>query len=167
MAKANYHRILYEAKQDLARHLVERQELDHKIARLQFVVTDLQNLCAERDHKSFKNRVERVVKRDLKAGITESTRVILQENFFPMTANDLKEKIEARKLNLARYSNPLAVIHTVLKRLVQGGEVRIVPQASGKNAYQWISATDKALAELQESGRQETRNQGDSDRRTK
>jgi len=88
-------------------------------------------------------------------GITEAARVILEENFFPLTAGEIKEKIETRKLNLARYSNPSAVIHTILKRLVQGGEVRIVPRAKGKKAYQWISPADRALAELQESGLRE------------
>ena len=40
------------------------------------------------------------------------------------------------------------MIHTVLKRLVQSGEVRMVPQAKGKKAYQWVSPTDKLLSEL-------------------
>ena len=151
MTTTNYHRALFEAEQDLARHLVKRQKLDQKIARLQAVVSDLQNLCAERDQSNFEKRVDRVIKADLAVGITESTRVILKENFFPMTASGVKEKIEARKLNLARYSNPLAVIHTILKRLVQSGEVRVVPQAKGKNAYQWISTADKFLSELQQS----------------
>jgi hypothetical protein len=143
--------MLYEAKQDLARHLVKRQKLDQKIARLQAVVGDLQNLCAEWDQKNFERRVDHVIKADLKVGITESARVILQENFFPMTASELKEQIEARKLQLARYANPLAVIHTILKRLVQSGEVKVVPQSAGKKSYQWISSTDKALSELQKS----------------
>ena len=153
--------MLYEAKQDLAGHLVKRQELDQKIARLQAVVTDLQNLCAEQDRKNFQKGIDRVIKADLKVGITESARVILQENFFPMTANEVKEKIEARKLNLARYSNALAVIHTTLKRLVQGGEVRIVPRENGKKAYQWITSADRALAALQESSKLQVTNQGD------
>jgi hypothetical protein len=161
MTPRNYRSMLYEAKQDLARHLVKRQQLDQKIARLQAVVTELQNLCAEQDRKNFQKGIDRVIKADLKVGITESARVILQENFFPMTANEVKKKIEARKLNLARYSNPLAVIHTILKRLVLGGEVRVVPQAKGKKAYQWVSSADRALAELQESGRQEGRNEND------
>jgi fibronectin type 3 domain-containing protein len=143
--------MLYEAKQDLARHLVKRQKLDHKIARLQAVVSDLQNLCAEQDQKNFENRVERVIKKDLKVGITESARVILQENFFPLTASELKERIEARKIQIARYASPLAVIHTILKRLVHSGDVRIVPQTNGKKAYQWVSPTDKALSELHKS----------------
>jgi hypothetical protein len=151
MAKIDYHRTLYEAKQDLANHLVKRQKLDQKIARLHAVVTNLQNLCAEMDQKSFEKQVDRVIKKDLKVGITQSARVILQETFFPMAPGELLKGIEARKYNIARYANPLAVIHTLLKRLVQSGEVRIVPQAGGKKAYQWVSTADRALSELQSS----------------
>ena len=148
MRTKNYHGTLFEAKQDLARCLVKRQKIDHKVARLQAVISDLENLCAELDQKHFEKRVDRVIKADLTVGITESARVILKEKFFPMTASELKESIEDRKHNLSTYSNPLAVIHTVLKRLVQSGEVRMVPQAKGKKAYQWVSPTDKLLSEL-------------------
>jgi hypothetical protein len=160
MANTNYHRTLFEAKQDLARCLVKRQKIDQKVARLQAVIGDLQNLCAELDQKNFEKRVDHVIKGHLTVGITESARVILKENFFPMTASELKKSIEARKHDLAPYSNPLAVIHTVLKRLVQSGEVRVVPQAEGKKAYHWISSTDKALSELQKSSRPAVQKRG-------
>jgi hypothetical protein len=151
MANIDYHRTLYKAKQDLARHLVERQQLDQKIARLHAVVTNLQNLCAEIDRKRFDKRVDRVIKKDLKAGITQSARVILQETFFPMTPSELLKSIEARKYNLTPYVNPLAVVHTVLKRLSQSGQAREVLQADGKKAYQWVTIADKALSELENS----------------
>jgi division protein CdvB (Snf7/Vps24/ESCRT-III family) len=151
MTTANYHRALFEAEQDLARCLVQRQKIDHKVARLQAVITQLQELCAELDKKHFERRVERVVKAHLNMGITELARVLLKEMSLPMTASDLKEKMEARKLDLSRYSNPLAVIHTVLKRLVQSGEVKVVPRGQGKKAYQWVSTTDKLLSELRQS----------------
>jgi hypothetical protein len=151
MKKLNYHDMLYRAKQDLARHLVERQRLDQEIARRQAVVTKLQNLCAEQDQKNFWKGADRVIKADLKVGITEAVRVILQENFFPMTAVDLKKQIEARKINIQRYANPLAVIHTVLKRLVESGDVRVAAPINGLKAYQWISSTEKALSELRKS----------------
>jgi len=151
MAKRDYHRMLYDAKQNLAQLLVQRQELDKEIARMHAIVTNLQNLCADQDQRNFWRSADRVVKADLKVGITEAVRVILQENFFPMTAVDLKKQIEARKLNIQRYTNPLAVIHTVLKRLVQNGDVRVVAPINGLKAYQWISSTDKALSELEKS----------------
>lgn len=161
MNSNDYHRALYKAKQDLAHDLVERQKLDETIARRQAVISDLQNLCAALDQKNFERRVEKVIKADLKVGITESTRVILQENFFPMTVGELKERIEARKLQLARYSNPLAVIHTILKRLVQSGNVRVVPQPGGKKkSYQWVSTADKLLSELQQSSESTAQKRG-------
>jgi hypothetical protein len=152
MKARDYHDMLYEAKQDLARHLVRRQKLDQKIAHLHAVVRDLQNLCAERDRKQFEQGIDRLVKAHLKKGITEFTRVILEEKFFPITAGQLKQELEAKKLDIGRYANPLAVIHTVLTRLVQAGEVKVVPQKDGKKAYQWISTTEKMLSELRQPG---------------
>ena len=40
-------------------------------------------------------------------------------------------------VNLSVYTNELAAIHTVLKRLNKAGEIRLVPHASGKHAYLW------------------------------
>jgi hypothetical protein len=42
-------------------------------------------------------------------------------------------------IDLSRYENDLAAIHTTLKRLNQSGEVRFIPQAWGKPAYQWMA----------------------------
>jgi len=148
MANKNYRKALYQAKQELAHELVERQKSDQKVARLQSLITQLQDLCAEQDQKRFWNSIENVVKADLKGGITETIRVLLKERSLPMRATELKAGIEARKYDLARYKNPLAVIHTVLNRLVKSGEVKVIPQKYGKKAYQWVSTTEKLLSEL-------------------
>lgn len=151
MKLTSCNRALYEAKQAVARLLVQRQKIDRKIARFQAVISDLQNLSAELLRKDMERSIDRVIKTHLTMGITDLSREILKETFFPMTAGQVREKLEARKLDLSRYQNPLAVIHTVLKRLVRNGEVRIVPQERGKKAYQWISTTDRLLTELQQS----------------
>jgi hypothetical protein len=150
MANKNYRNALYQAKQELARYLTQRQEIDHHVSRLQAVITQLQDLCAEQNQKRFWTSIERVVKADLKGGITQTIRILLNERSLPMTASALKAIIEARKYDLSRFQNPLAVIHTVLNRLVKGGEVKVIPQKYGKKAYQWVSTTEKLLAELQE-----------------
>jgi fibronectin type 3 domain-containing protein len=160
MTTKNYQRALYEAKQDMARLLVQREKLDARIARVHAVIDDLQSLCAELDHKHFEKRVDRVVKANLTMGMTEMSRVILKEKFFPMTAVEVKKDMEARKLDLSRYSNPLAVVHTVLKRLVKNGEAKVVPQSNRKKAYQWISATNKLLTELQQGSKSAFQQQG-------
>jgi hypothetical protein len=43
-------------------------------------------------------------------------------------------------IDLSRYENDLAAIHTTLKRLNQSGEARFIPQSWGKPAYQWMQA---------------------------
>jgi hypothetical protein len=151
---------LYQAKQELASELVERQKSDQKVARLQSLITQLQDLCAEQEQKSFWNGIDRVVKADLKGGITETIRVLLKETALPMAATDLKMGIVARKYDLSRFQNPLAVIHTVLNRLVKGGEVKVIPQKYGKKAYQWVSTTEKLLSELQETIQPATQRRG-------
>lgn len=160
MANKNYRKALYQAKQELAHELVERQKSDQKVARLQSLITQLQDLCAEQDQKSFWNSIDRVVKADLKGGITETIRVLLKEMALPMTATDLKAGIEARKYDLARFQNPLAVIHTVLNRLVKSGEVKVISRKYGKKAYQWVSTTEKLLSELQETSQPATLRRG-------
>jgi hypothetical protein len=150
MANTNYRKALDQAKQELAHELAERQKSDQRVARLQSLITQLQDLCAQQDQKRFWNSIDRVVKADLKGGITETIRVLLKETALPMTATDLKAGIAARKYDLSRFQNPLAVIHTVLNRLVKSGELRVIPQQYGKKAYQWVSTTEKLLAELQQ-----------------
>jgi len=151
MSTRNYRRALFQANQELAHCLEQRQTIDRRVARLQAVINHLEDLFAERDRKHLETRVERVIKASLKLGITESARVLLKESMLPMTAGELKENMEARKIDVSRYANPLAVIHTVLKRLVQSGDVKVVPGKRGKKAYQWVSTTDKLLSELQQS----------------
>jgi hypothetical protein len=150
MANTNYRKALYQAKQELAHELVERQKSDQRMARLRALITQLQDLSAEQDQKGFWKDIEHVVKADLKGGITETIRVLLKERSLPMIATELKEGIEARKYDLSRFQNPLAVIHTVLNRLVKSGEVKVIPQKYGKKSYQWISTTEKLLSALQE-----------------
>jgi hypothetical protein len=40
-----------------------------------------------------------------------------------------------KKMDLSRYSNPMASIHTTLRRMVDSGEVGISENASGEKGY--------------------------------
>ena len=54
-----------------------------------------------------------------------------------MTPVDLRDRLLAIGVDLSVYVSELSAIHTVLKRLNEAGEVRIVPRPSGKHAYLW------------------------------
>jgi cytochrome c-type biogenesis protein CcmH/NrfF len=55
----------------------------------------------------------------------------------PMTPVEIRERLLGIGVDLSVYTSDLSAIHTVLKRLNESGEIRLVPRASGKNAYLW------------------------------
>ena len=69
-------------------------------------------------------------------GLTDGCRLVLRGGL-PMTPVEVRDRLQAIGVDLTIYINELAAIHTVLKRLNEAKEIRIVPQASGKHAYLW------------------------------
>lgn len=68
--------------------------------------------------------------------ITDAIRLAMRAGV-PMTPLDVRERLLSIGVDLSAYSNDLAVIHTVVKRLNDAGELRVIPRANGKNAYLW------------------------------
>jgi hypothetical protein len=141
----SYRRDLLTKKQELARVLRQRQEIDHKIAQLQPLISHLEGLCRELGDRAAK---EAATKDELTTGMTELTRVILEEAFLPLSANELKKRMEDKGFDFSKYTSPLATLHTVLNRLVKSGKVKVVPQKGGKKSYQWITTIDNLLSLL-------------------
>jgi hypothetical protein len=69
-------------------------------------------------------------------GLTDACRLVLRGGV-PMTPLDVRDRLLAIGVDLSIYSSELAVIHTVLKRLNEAGEIRLIPRAGGKHAYLW------------------------------
>jgi hypothetical protein len=56
-------------------------------------------------------------------GMTDCVRAILKKAAEPLTASEIRESLESVGFDMNSYSNPLATIHTVLRRLTESGEV--------------------------------------------
>jgi hypothetical protein len=69
-------------------------------------------------------------------GLTDACRLVLRGGL-PMTPVEVRDRLLGIGVDLTVYVNDLSAIHTVLKRLNDGGEIRLVPRPSGKNAYLW------------------------------
>ena len=69
-------------------------------------------------------------------GITDACRLVLRAGT-PMTPVEVRDRLLGIGVDLSIYTNDLSAIHTVLKRLNEADEIRIVPRASGKHAYLW------------------------------
>jgi hypothetical protein len=68
--------------------------------------------------------------------ITDAVRLAMRAGV-PMTPMEVRDRLLSIGIDLSSYSNELAVIHTVLKRLNEAGELRIIPKPGGKNQYLW------------------------------
>lgn len=68
--------------------------------------------------------------------ITDAVRLAIRGGV-PMTPTEVRDRLLAIGVDLSSYSNELAVIHTVLKRLNEAGEIRIIPKPGGKTQYLW------------------------------
>jgi hypothetical protein len=122
----DYRKALDTATRELESLAAQRAELDRRIGQLLQTVGSLMRLC---------NLTPTVP-----LGLTDGCRMVLRAAASPLTAVEVRAQLAAMGLDLSRYENDLAAIHTTLKRLNQSGEVRFIPQAWGKPAYQWMGA---------------------------
>lgn len=76
--------------------------------------------------------------------ITDAVRLAMRGGV-PMTPTDVRDRLVSIGVDLSIYTNELAVIHTVLKRLNEAGEIRILAKRGGKTAYRW-AAPPKVMA---------------------
>jgi hypothetical protein len=100
----------------------ERRRLDERLAQLAQTITTLSRLVG--------------LTPSVPLGLTDACRLALRAGV-PMTPIEVRDRLLGIGVDLSIYSNELSAIHTVLKRLNEAGEIRIVPRANGKHAYLW------------------------------
>ncbi len=121
--KDDYRRALDAAVREYETLAARRAEIDERLARLTQTIGSLTRLCHLTPTVSF--------------GLTDACRLVLKAAGHPLTATEVRAQLDAMGFDLTRYSNELASIHTVLKRLNQAGEVQFVPRGWDKPAYSW------------------------------
>jgi hypothetical protein len=65
-------------------------------------------------------------------GLTDSIRAILTEAGEPLTASEIRAGLEAKGFDMKAYSNPLANIHTILRRLTEAKAVETTHEINEK-----------------------------------
>ena len=122
MTSENYRSALEAAVKEYEALGEQRQEIDRRLAQLAQTIGTLSTLLG--------------LTPTVPMSITDAVRLAMRAGV-PMTPLEVRERLHAIGVNLSQYSNDLAVIHTVLKRLNEAGELRIVPKPDGKHAYLW------------------------------
>ncbi len=101
---------------------VKRREIDERLGQLAQTIGTLSRLLG--------------LTPTVPMGITDACRLVLRGGL-PMTPVEVRDRLMAIGVDLSVYSNDLSAIHTVLKRLNEAGEIRLIPRSSGKHAYLW------------------------------
>src|SRR5262245_53771081 len=123
MSKDEYRRALDAAVREYEKLLAERAALDGRLAQLQHSIAALTRLCGYEP--------------TVPLGLTDACRLVLKNATQPLTALEVRDQLMSIGVDLGKHSNPLASIHTVLKRLHNAGELseRDRDNPSSRTAY--------------------------------
>jgi hypothetical protein len=109
--------------EDLGR---QRREMDDRLAQLGQTIGTLTRLLG--------------LTPTVPLGLTDACRMVLR-NGQPMTPVEVRDRLLAIGIDVSKYANDLAAVHTILKRLNASGELRFIPSGPGKHQYAWNRPT--------------------------
>jgi hypothetical protein len=101
---------------------VRRREIDDRLAQLGQTIGTLTRLLG--------------LVPTVPLGLTDACRMVLR-NGHPMTPVEVRDRLLAIGIDVSKYANDLAAVHTILKRLSSSGELRFIPREAGKHQYAW------------------------------
>ena len=124
MSTEEYRRALEAAVKEYETLGADRRNIDQRLTELAHTISTLTRLCGFTPTVTF--------------GLTDACRAVLRSARTPMTPADVRDRLSGIGVELGAYANPLAAIHTTLKRLAEAEELKIaVGSPSGKLAYVW------------------------------
>jgi len=122
MTTDEYRSALDKAISEYERLGAERRRIDDRLAQLTQTITTLSRLVGLEPTIPF--------------GLTDACRLVYRNAGIPLSPTDVRERLRAIGFDLSNYSNEMAAIHTVLRRLNGAGELRAMA-APGRHVYAW------------------------------
>jgi hypothetical protein len=119
----DYRRALEAAIREYEALGAERHRIDTRLSELAQTIGTLTRLCGLTPTVPW--------------GLTDACRTVLRNAGAPMTPSEVRDRLQGIGYDLASYSNPLAAIHTTLKRLAEAEELRTASVQGGKPGYLW------------------------------
>jgi hypothetical protein len=120
----DYRRALEAASKEYEALGVERRRIDQRLTELAHTIGTLTRLCGFTPTVTF--------------GLTDACRAVLRSARAPLTPAEVRDRLAGIGFEVGGYANPLAAIHTTLKRLAEAEELKIVAAGpSGKLTYVW------------------------------
>ena len=131
MTQASYKAALDAALREYETLLQQKADLDSRLAQLGESIGTLTRLCGYTPTVAY--------------GLTEACKTSLRCAAAPMTPLEVRDRLQATGFDINRYSNPLAAIHTVLRRLTDSGEVRRRTSRSKGATYEFTAPAKRLV----------------------
>ena len=121
----------------LRKLLDQRDQLSKRIEHTAELVSANANFLPEDERAAQLQKLSEMVAGP--PGFTDSVRNVLRNvPSQALTAKKVRDLLRGPGFDLSSYMNPLASIHTILKRLAERGEV-VVSESGGEVHYRWNS----------------------------
>jgi len=70
-------------------------------------------------------------------GLTDACRLVYRNAGVPLSPTELRDRLRSIGVDLSVYSNEMAAIHTVVKRLNEAGELKFLAGSPRRHLYVW------------------------------
>jgi len=147
---AHYRNQINECMAEIARLAQEKQGLDRRIGKLQQIVKANADMLSDAEKESVLLALDDALP---PTGFTQAIRFELRRaGQRGLTPKEMRAALINRGIDLHSQSNPLASIHTVLKRLVAAGEAglqtRAAHEGKAESIYCWRSTADRTAGSI-------------------
>jgi hypothetical protein len=122
MARDTYKQAYAAAKLDLLERLQKRDNLDQQIHKLKQTVRALGELCGAPPEEIDKLLLAEGFAIDAKPGFTEAIRRLFRIHQTPLSPPEIRDDLSKMGIGVGQV-NLLSSIHTVLRRMVEAGEI--------------------------------------------
>ncbi len=139
----HYKTALEAARQELAELEDQRAKIDKRISELQHGIVGLSALAPDHpDAEKPQSMMDVLTGVGVDTGLTDATRMITSSFGFPMTPKQVRDALLHLGYDLSGYSNILASLHTIMKRLAKSQELINILDDKGNElgAYAWNPA---------------------------
>jgi hypothetical protein len=141
MADSSDYRRAYEAAQRELAELLQIQEgLEKRITLVRQNVQSLKELCESEDIKISPSLEAKYLLEN--SALPDEIAYILSARYpDELRPTDVRQQLERLGHDLSTYTNPMATIHMVLKRLTEAGRIRERQHSQGFKVYQFRPRT--------------------------
>jgi hypothetical protein len=152
MTDNDYKKALDTARAEMAELIIKKAEIEKRMARLKQTIASLSAMSEEDEDEDIRLYIPSDIERAQRAaaagiarmmagrtiGLTDAVREVLKAADGWQYPTEVRDGLERMGIDTASYSNILASIHTILKRLAAKDEVEEFKDSEGKGvSYRW------------------------------